>query len=213
MLTAPSDRKQRHQSSTAEDPTVSSAIDGSGSDPRRYFARDVTRDGCAVDIRAIRPDDKGRLCEHFRSLSPTSAYFRFFTPKRQVSERELAELTAIDFLRNVTLAATVRSRRAERIVGLAQYVVVDDRLHRAHLVCSVIDPCQRRGIGALLLEHMLGIARARGVVEFAADVLGDNHPMLRLLTKSGLATHRSTQAGVVHVMFSDAAADRFLAAA
>jgi ribosomal protein S18 acetylase RimI-like enzyme len=213
MLTAPSDRKQRHQSSTAEDPTVSGAIDGSGSDPRRYFARDVTRDGCAVDIRAIRPDDTRRLCEHFHSLSPTSAYFRFFSPKRRVSARELAGLTDIDFRRKVTLVATVRIMGAERIIGLAQYVVDDDRRQRAQLACSVVDEYQGRGIGTLLMEHMLGIARANGIVEFAADVLGDNHTMLGLLTKSGLATHRSTQAGVVHLTFSGAEADRFLMAA
>src|SRR6266571_3048518 len=118
--------RSRH-SDTAEDGTVFATKSDIKSDPRTYFARDVTRDGCIIAIRAIRPDDKGRLCEHFRSLSPTSAYFRFFTPKRQVSERELADLTAIDFLRKVTLVATVRSRRAERIVGLAQYVVLDDR--------------------------------------------------------------------------------------
>ncbi len=204
--------RSRH-SDTAEDGTVFATKSDTKSDPRTYLSRDVTRDGCIIDIRAIRPDDKGRLCEHFRSLSPTSAYFRFFSPKRKFSERELADLTEIDFVRKVTLVATVRSRGAERIVGLAQYVVLDDRRQCAQLACSVIDAYQGRGIGALLLEHMLGIARARGVVEFAADVLGDNHPMLRLLTKSGLATHRSTQAGVVHVMFSDAAADRFLTAA
>jgi hypothetical protein len=48
---------------------------------------------------------------------------------------------------------------------------------------------------------------------FAADVLGDNHKMLQLLTKSGLSTHRATQAGVVPVTFSEAEADRFLTAA
>ena len=63
------------------------------------------------------------------------------------------------------------------------------------------------------MEHVLRLARARGVVEFAADVLSDNHPMLGLLTKSGLATHRSTQAGVVHITFSEAEAVRFLAVA
>jgi len=92
-------------------------------------------------------------------------------------------------------------------------VVDDDREQRAQLACSVIDTYQGRGIGALLIKHVVGIARARGVLEFAGDVLGDNHTMLQLLTKSGLATHRSTQAGVVHVTFSEVEADRFLAAA
>jgi GNAT superfamily N-acetyltransferase len=213
MLTISSDRKQRYQSSTAEDRTMSAVVGGSGSDPRRYFARDVTRDGGVIALRAIRPDDKRRLCEHFRHLGPTSAYFRFFSPKRRISEQDLSSLTEIDFLRNVTLVATMSIQGAERIVGLGQYVLDDDRSRRAQLACSVVDAYQGRGIGALLIKHVVGIARARGVLEFAADVLGDNHPMLQLLTKSGLATHRSRQAGVVHVTFSEVEADRFLAAA
>ena len=213
MQTTLRDRSRGYQSDTVRDHTVPIAARGSGHDLRRYFACEVTRDGGVVAIRAIRPDDTGRLGEHFGSLSPTSAYFRFFSPKRQVSERELAALTDIDFQHHVTLVATVYSKGAEHIVGLGQYVVDDDRRQRAQLACSVIDPCQGRGIGALLIKHVVGVARARGVVEFVADVLGDNHKMLQLLTKSGLATHRSTQAGVVHVTFSEAEADRFLLAA
>ena len=43
MLAALRDGRQSHQSSTVEDCTMSGAIGGNGSDPRRYFARDVTR--------------------------------------------------------------------------------------------------------------------------------------------------------------------------
>jgi hypothetical protein len=131
MQTTLSDRSRGCQSSTVEDNTVSAAARGSGHDLRRYFACEVTRDGGVVAIRAIRPDDSGRLGEHFGSLSPTSAYFRFFSPKRKVSERELAGLTDIDFRRDVTLVTTMRSGEAERIVGLGQSVVDDDFRQRA----------------------------------------------------------------------------------
>lgn len=206
-------RRRWNQPSCTTEDSVMSTASGSGNDPRSYVACTVTRDGLVVTIRALRSDDVGRLREHFDRLSPTSAYFRFFSPKRQVSERELAGLTHVDFRRNVTLVATVRSTGAEHIVGLAQYVVDADPRQRAQLACSVIDSYQGQGLGTLLMEHLLGLARARGVVEFVADVLGDNHAMLGLLTKSGLGAHRSTQAGVVHFTFSDTEVDQFLAAA
>ncbi len=212
MFTRLSERPSQ-QYCPAEDSTMSAVAGGCGNDPRRYFACAVTRDGLVVLIRAIRPEDQGRLREHFDSLSSTSAYFRFFGPKRQVSERGLARLTNLDFRRNVTLVATVRSTEGERIVGLAQCVVDADHQQRAQLACSVIDAYQGRSLGTLLMEHLLGIARARGVVEYEADVLGDNHRMLGLLMKHGLAAHRSTQSGVVHVTFSEVEADRFLVAA
>jgi hypothetical protein len=60
---------------TAEDRTMSAVVGGSGSDPRRCFARDVTRDW---RHRAPRwPDDKRRRA--FSPSRPDLAYFRFFT--------------------------------------------------------------------------------------------------------------------------------------
>ncbi len=42
-----------------------------------HAADEVLRDGAAIHIRAIRPDDKERLLEHFHALGPRSVYYRF----------------------------------------------------------------------------------------------------------------------------------------
>ena len=164
------------------------------------------RDG--ISIRLVRTDDEERLVEHFRSLSPASVYFRFFGPRRGLSSRELAGVTEIDFRRRAALAATTGSGTTERIVGLAQYVVVEGK--RADLACSVIDEYQGRGIGFSLLHRILALARANGIAEFESEVLGDNQRMLSLLKKNGLAEHRSVESGVVHLTFSGDEADRAL---
>ena len=113
----------------------------------------------------------------------------------------------------MTLVATISIRGASASSVSGNTLWPTTVWQRAQLACSVVDEYQGRGIGALLLEHVLGIARAQGVVEFEADMLSDNYKMLRLFTRSGLTMHRSTQAGVVHLTFSDAEADQFLAAA
>jgi RimJ/RimL family protein N-acetyltransferase len=162
----------------------------------------------AVTIRLVRRDDEERLAEHFRSLSATSTYFRFFGPRRRLSARELSGLTEIDFRRRAALAATTGSGSTERIVGVAQYIVVEGG--RADLACSVIDEYQGRGVGLLLLRSVLALARANGIAEFESEVLGDNQRMLSLLTKNGLAKHRSVESGVVHLTFSGDEADQAL---
>jgi GNAT superfamily N-acetyltransferase len=181
--------------------------------PRSYSARETLRDGTLIDVREIRPDDKSRLLEHFGSLSVRSSYFRFFIPKRTFSQRDLAAFTELDFVRGVALVATVAGARVERIVGLAHYVVADGVSSSAVLACSVTDEYQGRGIGAVLLEHLLRFAREHGIDRFEADVLGDNEKMLGLFEHSGLAKHRSVDSGVVHVTFSGEEVDHFLAAA
>ena len=55
-------------------------------DPSRYGVDELLRDGRSIHIRAIRPDDKARLLEHFESLSARSVYFRFFNAKRRLTD-------------------------------------------------------------------------------------------------------------------------------
>src|SRR5215467_11692016 len=66
-------------------------------DPRQYAAEAVLRDGGSIHIRAIRPDDRERLLDHFRSLSARSVYFRFFGAKRRLTNAELDQFTRLDF--------------------------------------------------------------------------------------------------------------------
>jgi len=180
---------------------------------RIYSERETLRDGTVIDIREIRPDDKLLLLDHFRNLTVRSSYLRFFGSKRKFSERDLAAFTELDFIRSVALVGTVADAHGERIVGLVQYVLTDSNTSSAELACSVIDDYQGRGIGAVLLEHVLRFAREHGIDRFEADVLGENAKMLGLFEHSGLARHRSVDSGVVHLTFSGEEADHFLAAA
>src|SRR5262249_6242800 len=66
------------------------------------------------------------------------------------------------------------------------------------------DEHQGRGIGTLLLEHLLRVARERGITEFRADVLGDNNQMLDVFRHIRLRVSRATDAGVIHVAFPTA---------
>ena len=184
-----------------------------GSARRIYSTDETLRDGTVIGIREIRADDKLLLLDHFRRLTAHSSYLRFFSPRRRFSERDLAAFTELDFIRSVALVGTVRDGDAERIVGLAQYVVTDRSSSSADLACSVSDDYQGRGIGALLLEQVLRFAREHGVDRFEADVLSENAKMLGLFEQNGLARHRSVDSGVVHLTFSGDEADHFLAAA
>lgn len=167
-----------------------------GGELRNYSARELLRDGSPIGIRAIRPDDKARLLEHFRSLSPRSVYFRFMGEHRKLTEDELAKFTELDFVTHVGLAATVGEGHAERFIGVGRYICADDP-KRAEVAFAVLDTYQGRGIGTLLLHHLGGIARARGVAEFEASVLGNNRQMLDVFEQSGFKVRHTFDSGVV----------------
>ncbi|MBI4516978.1 MAG: GNAT family N-acetyltransferase [Deltaproteobacteria bacterium] len=181
-------------------------------DARTYAADAVLRDGSSIHIRAIRPDDKERLRDHFQHLSMRSIYFRFFGAKKRLTDEELARFTELDFVRQVALVATLRGER-ERIIGVGRYTAVPGDgadSHRAEVAFAVLDEYQGRGIGTLLLEHLAPIARANGISEFEAEVLGENNRMLQMFAASGFKVKRALEAGVFHITFPSVETDRFL---
>lgn len=165
----------------------------------RYATTDRLLDGRAIVIRAIRPDDKQLLLRHFNSLSERSVYFRFLGFKRALSEADLKALTELDFDRNAGLAATLGEGADETFIGVGRYVRSDDP-SRAEVAFAVLDSYHGLGIGTLLLKHLSQLARARGIKQFTADVLGSNQQMLEVFAHSGFPVEYYNQAGTVRVI-------------
>jgi GNAT superfamily N-acetyltransferase len=162
----------------------------------------VLRDGTPVRIRAIRPDDKQRLRSAFERLSPETVYHRFFQALKTLTAADLRRLTELDFRDHVALVLTTDDTRDEKLVGVARFARVAPSANRAEIAIVVVDAYQRRGAGALLLEHLVAAARAVGVRELLALVLEDNQRMLELLRSSGLMLRQKLERGVRHVVVS-----------
>ncbi len=173
------------------------------SDARSYAVEEILRDGGSIHIRAIRPDDKERLVDHFQRLSQRSVYYRFFGMKRRLTDEELVRFTELDFVHHVALVATLLQDGEERLIGVGRYIARTDEgaPQRAEVAFAVADEYQGRGIGTLLLSHLAAIARGNGITEFEAEVLGDNNQMLDVFAASGFTVQRSIDGGVVHVSF------------
>ncbi len=166
--------------------------------PRAYAVDEILRDGSPIHIRAITPDDKDLLFEHFSALSQGSRYTRFFGAKRTLSRDELARFTELDFDNQVGLTATIREAGRERFIGIGRYFRAENRA-RAEVAFAVLDTHQGQGIATLLLEHLRRIAHQAGIEEFVADVMASNRHMLDVFRDSGFQRKSSSQHGVVHV--------------
>jgi GNAT superfamily N-acetyltransferase len=148
-----------------------------------------------ITIRAVRPDDGERLVKAFRGLDRGSVYLRFFSYKKELEDEELRRVTECDGVSEAVLVATVGSGDREIIVGLGEYVRSGAA---ADIAFAVEEDFQGRGIASRLLQQLVDIARANGIVRFEADVLAENTPMLAVLRNSGLRMRTSHGQGVVH---------------
>jgi len=117
-------------------------------------------------------------------MSDESLYKRFFQVRRAMPHATLQKLCNIDYEREMSIIACSGDPEAETIVGGASYTL-GPAGKTADAAFVVEDRQQGRGIGRLLLEHLMDIARRKGVPEFTADVLTTNAAMKHLFESVG----------------------------
>ena len=163
----------------------------------------VLRNGAAVRLRPIRPDDAPRLLALCDRLSPRTVYQRFFTVRR-LRPAEVEVLANVDYQTRMAVVAEVDEGHDCALIGVARYAPSDDGTSDVAFV--VADAWQGLGLGSLLLDALLRAAEERGLDEFSADVLGDNRQALRLLGRHTTITARTLESGVIHLVFRRRAA-------
>jgi GNAT superfamily N-acetyltransferase len=124
-------------------------------------------------------------------------YRRFFSPKRNFSEGEIAFFSNVDFTSHVALVATVDEGGTSVVAGGGRYVV--SAPGQAEVAFMVIDAYQGQGIGSALMRHLIVIAREAGLQELTAEVLAENAAMVGVFQKCGLSMSTQRHGGTVHV--------------
>ena len=164
----------------------------------KYSATDVLRDGCRVEIRTLRPDDRAEMLAAVGRASAQSLYRRFFGLKRSFTEEEAAFFVNVDFVNHVALVALIDEGGRSVIAGGGRYIIVQPG--EAEVAFVVVDTYQGQGIGTLLTQHLVALAREAGLKELAADVLPENAAMRRVLGKFGFKSGRSGDPQVIHMI-------------
>jgi acetyltransferase len=162
--------------------------------PSQYEVCTVTRSGQRLTIRPIHPEDAEPFVELFKTLSPTSVYYRFFRHMRALSPELLAMLTQIDYDRHLALVAFDEGETPERMLGVARFIA-DPDLNHTEFSIMVGDPWQGQGVGAALLLHLLRAAKKQGVKKVWGTVLRENTQMLHLGKKAGFTTKLNMEEG------------------
>ncbi|WP_433335768.1 GNAT family N-acetyltransferase [Spirillospora sp. CA-294931] len=164
--------------------------------PDHWEADVVLTDGGTAHLRPIRSEDAGLLRAFYARLSPESIYYRFFSPRPTLSDKEIAHLTTVDHDRRVGLIATI----AGEMIAVVRYDRLKDRPGTAEVAFLVEDAHQGRGVGAVLLEHIAAAARERGLHRFVASVLPDNRRMTRVFREAGYSAEQSFEDGVIELV-------------
>ncbi|WP_204043454.1 GNAT family N-acetyltransferase [Acrocarpospora phusangensis] len=141
----------------------------------------VTRPMTAGDAEAVR--------EMHARCSPESLRSRYFGPMPRLSDRVIALFT--NPAKGVTFVTHLAG--GDRVVAMSN--LMDVAAGEAELAFLIEDDWQGRGLGRILLRHLLNIAPGRRIHELTASVYSTNHRMLALFKAAGAILPRG--AGMV----------------
>ena len=71
------------------------------------------------------------MLETFKELDREAVYRRFFSPKKELTDAELKQLTEVDFSRVVALVVTTKKTKGETLIGGGRYAVEDAKAPRS----------------------------------------------------------------------------------
>jgi len=153
-------------------------------------------DGSTVLIRPAGPADAEAVLAMHAAMSPGNLYLRFFSLSPRNADREASRVSREPGPDHAALLAWL----GDRLVGVASYEPAP-RPGVAEVAFAVPDDMHGRGIATLLLEHLVSVARERGVHAFTAQTLPQNRRMLGVFADAGLPVHREMTGGVVELTF------------
>ncbi len=152
------------------------------------------KDKSRVFLRPLKLTDESLLRDMFYKLSPESIHYRFFRMIKAMPHEKLQEFLRVDYDADMALVVLTGIAEGSPIIGIVHYSK-DPRTNFADAAFLVRDDWQGKGIGTQLMKNLVDAAVAHGIAGFTADVLVENHGMLRVFHRCGYPVESELEEG------------------
>jgi acetyltransferase len=159
--------------------------------PTMYLWRGQLRDGTAIRIRPIRPEDEPLMVAFHATLSEQSVRLRYAQTLRldeRTAHERLVRVCFSDYDRE--LALVVEREGDDRRTILALGRLSRERIRGAadaEFSLLVGDPWQGQGIGGQLMSRLIEVAEREGIRKIHSDILEANLRMQRVCARLGFS--------------------------
>jgi GNAT superfamily N-acetyltransferase len=149
----------------------------------------TTLAGQAVTIRPIRKTDAAMEATFIRNLSLQTKHYRFFCGVKELSAPEIRRLCDADGPQSMAFVATVQDADGEVEIGVCRYSP-DAKADVREMAVTISDGWRHKGLGKLLMTHLISSARQYGVRQLYSLELADNTLMRELADEVGMSVSR-----------------------
>ncbi len=153
--------------------------------PKELEERITLKDGRAMLLRPIVPEDEPALKRTFSRLDPEEIRNRFLQPMRTLNHMLAARFTQLDYDREMALVLTENGIPGKQDIHAVVRLSADPDNVEAEFAIIVQHELAGQGLGQLLMDRILRHARSRGISHVWGVTLRDNQRMRGLANAMG----------------------------
>jgi acetyltransferase len=166
--------------------------------PTEYIFPAMLKDGTAVTLRPICPEDEPLVADFHKTLSEETVHYRYFgliKLEQRIAHSRLTRICFNDYDCEIALVVERKLAGAgeRQILGIGR-LIRSRGIDEAEFAIVISDPWQGKGLGTELLYRLLDIGRQEKMGRIVAFILPDNVGMRRVCTKLGFSVRYDANA-------------------
>jgi acetyltransferase len=171
--------------------------------PQRYVRPAKMKNGEEVLVRPIRPEDEPLLIKLHQALSERTVYLRYFQPlklSQRTAHERLQRICFIDYDREMALTAEHKKEDGEpEIIAIGRLSQLRGR-NEGEMAVLVDDRFQHQGLGTLLYQRLIEVARDEKLATVVSTILSENREMQAICKKLGFYLEADIDEGTVQAV-------------
>jgi len=159
------------------------------------------KNGEQVLFRPILPEDEPQLRAFIAQVTKEDLYYRYFSEISEFTHEDLANMTQIDYDREMAFVAVRHHESGDEILGVTRAISDPDNVD-AEFAVLVRSDLKGLGLGRQLLEKLISYTRDHGLLCLNGITMPNNRGMITLARKLGFDVDIQLDEGIVALSLS-----------
>ena len=156
----------------------------------------VMKNGDRCLFRPILPEDEPQLLAFIAQVTKEDLYYRYFSEINEFTHDDLANMTQIDYDREMAFVAVRTSAEKSEILGVTRAISDPDNID-AEFAVLVRSDLKGLGLGRRLLEKLIAYTQSHGLQRLNGITMPNNRGMIGLARKLGFTVDIQLEDGIV----------------
>jgi len=169
--------------------------------PHQLEEKVVLKNGESCLFRPILPEDEPELQQFIAQVTKEDLYYRYFSEINEFTHEDLANMTQIDYDREMAFVAVRRKDNRDEILGVTRAISDPDNID-AEFAVLVRSDLKGLGLGRRLMEKLIAYTSDHGLQRLNGITMPNNRGMVTLARKLGFEVDIQLEDGIVSLTLS-----------